>query len=196
VATGGVEDRSLVGARGLDPAVEERFGHLGLQAPVLAAGAERTTGIDHDVPDLARRVRRAGEQTAVEHEAGADALVHPHGDQVGGRAVAEGQLGERAGVGVVEHRDGQAEGLAQLAGEVHVGPAEVGGGGDHPGAVDDAGRGDADAQQLGVGGGDEVLADALHEGDRGLARLAGALVRAPLDDLAAEVHERPGELRR
>ena len=114
VLAGAAEDGGAVGAVGPEASAEQRLGHLGLEAPTLAAGAQRAVGVDDDVADLAGRVRRAGEQPPVEHEPGADALVDADADQVVGRSLAERQLGQRGGVGVVDDGDGQVE----LAGEV------------------------------------------------------------------------------
>ena len=185
-----------VAAVGFEQAGEQRLGDLGLQAAALAARAAGAVGIDDDVADLAGRVRRAGEQAPVEDEPGADALVDADADQVRRRALAEHQLGERRGVGVVDDLDGQGELGAELGGQRHVRPPEVGGGDDDAGGVDDARAGDADAEQRPVGVGDQLAADPAHQCHGCPSRLALALVGAPDDDLAGEVDDGPDEPRR
>ena len=72
----------------------------------------------------------------------------------------------------------------------------MGGRGDDAGRVDDAGAGDADAEQRALGVGDQLPADAPQQGHGGLAGLALAVVRAADDDLAGQVDEGADELRR
>ena len=148
------------------------------------------------MPDLTRGVRRPGEQATVEHEPDTDTLVDPDADQMGGGGLAECELGQRRGVGVVDHVNGQVELRRQLHRQGHVGPAEVGGGDDHALGSDDARAGDADTEQRLLGVAEELPADALDERDRGAAGPALAVVRPAHDDLAIEVDDGADELRR
>ena len=79
--------------------------------------------------------------------------------RLAGRSLAERQLGEGGGVGVVDDDDREVEPCREVGGEREVGPAEVGGRGDDAVVVDDAGAGDADAEQRSFGVGDELAAD-------------------------------------
>ena len=74
-------------------------------------------------------------------------------------SLAERQLGEGRGVGVVDDGDREVELARQVGASGSVGPAEVGGGDDDAVGVDDARAGDADAEQRPLGVGDELAAD-------------------------------------
>ena len=85
--------------------------------------------------------------------------------------LAERQLGEGGGVGVVD--DGDRAGRTSAASSAPSGtsrPAEVGGGDDHAVGVDDAGAGDADAEQRPLGVGDQLAADPPDERRRRCGR--------------------------
>ena len=196
VLAGAAEDGRAVAGFGLEAALEQRLGDLGLEAAALAARAARAVGVDDDVADLAGGERRAGVEAPVEHEPGADALVDADADQVGRRLLAERQLGEGGGVGVVD--DARPGGRTGPRGRRRAGrsvqprwaavaiDAVV---------VDDAGAGDADAEQRPLGVGDQLAADPADEVGGGPAGLALAVVGAADDDLAGEVDEGPDEVR-
>ena len=130
-----------VGARG-----------VGLEAAVVAALAAAALGVDGRVADLARHVRRAVVQLAVEDDPAADAGADRDADGVPRAARrADPPLAEHRAVGVVVERGGQAQPVVDDLPERQVHPAEVGRE-QHDAAlgVERAGRADADAEDLGA----------------------------------------------
>ena len=91
---------------------------------------------------------------------------------------------------------GRSNSRGEVGGERQVRPAEVGGRDDDAVGVDDAGAGDADAEQRSLGVGDQLAADPPDEGDGRPAGLALAVVGAADDDLAGEVDDGADEVGR
>ncbi len=106
------------------------------------------------------------------------------------------EFGQRRRVGVVDDGDRERELGREVGPQRQLAPVEVGGGHDDAVGVDDAGAGDADAEQRALGGGDELGADVGDEPDGGVAGGADAVVRAAEDDLAVEVDEGADDLGR
>ena len=142
-------------------------GGQGLPAAEAAAGAGRAVGLHLDVAELAGHAVLAAQQAAVGEDAGADAFGDVDGDDiVRAVAVAEPDLGERAGVGGVVHLDPQAGGALDARVEAEHRPAQVG-------SEDEllqmqvraAGQADADALEGAVGVvGDQLATAAIWPG--------------------------------
>ena len=139
--------------------------------------------------DLTGREPVAGEELAIDEQAGADALADLDEQEVLAGGVAVGELGQGGHVGVVGHVHGQAQGALEVTGQGHVVPAEVGRLGDHTVGVDHAGAADADAQDGAVGGGDELACQLDGEVHRRLADSIPAGDRAAVQHLAGEVDD-------
>jgi hypothetical protein len=95
-----------------------------LEAPAVAAPAERTVvGHDH-VPDLPCDARASVEHVAADDEPAADAVRHAQVDDVPATpGRTEAHLRERAEVDVVVHVDGDAEPLLEDLGDDDAVPA-------------------------------------------------------------------------
>ena len=142
-----------------------------LPAAVAAAAALGAGGVVADVAELAGEAEMAGDEMAIGEEGGADAFGDGEEDGVADAVeVAEPELGEEAGVGVVFELDAEFEfGLDGLD-DVEVEPVEVGR--EHEvagGGVDAAGETEADAFEGAVG----VLFAELEEGGGEIADAGG-----------------------
>jgi len=128
-----------------------RPGGVGLEAAVVAAFAAAPFGVDRGVADLARDVRCAVVQPAVEDETPADPGADGDADGVATSARgADPPLAQHRAVGVVVELGREAEPVADDLAEGEVHPAEVGGE-EHDAAlgVERAGRADTDTEDLG-----------------------------------------------
>ncbi len=163
--------RHLFGVAGQGGAAE-----VGLQAPLVAAGAGQSVRLDLDVADVAGAAGGAAVDGGADHDAAADAGADLDAEEVTGGAGDPGVLfAHRHEVHVVVDHDGAAQFLAERLADREAVPAghDRRGDGDALGEADRAGHADAGTvEPLGEAGRLELLGhveDLLEDGDRPFA---------------------------
>ena len=158
-------------------------GHVRLEVPVAAAGAEDAVVDDDHVAELRAGADRASVGAPAEDQSAADARAEREHDHVGRAAAGSGApLRDRRRVAVVVDRHGQRQPLAHHVSERHVDERDVHRPDRRPGSLVDPRR-DAEADR------DDALVEQL--ADRGLEPVEELVLRFERGRVLAVRGDRP-----
>ncbi len=169
----------------------------GLPAAAAAAAAEWTVGLHLDMAKLSGHAVRAAKQLPIGEDSGSNSLRDVDYDEVvQAVAIAEPDLGERAGVGYVVHLDVQAGGALNAGFDARYRPVQVGGEDEFfKQRIGAAWKTDADAIKRFVAVGRDQLANCRDDALDRLGRIGRQRDDILGDDLAAKVGDRNRRLR-